>query len=93
MENDQLTVSVDFWKEGDVFVAHCHSLEIASYGETLEEAKDNFSEALKLFYESCKDRGVLQDALLECGWVKDNREKLMPPKRVGHLDVPVPEAI
>ena len=36
-------------KEGDMYVAWCPELDIASQGLTLEEAKSNLQEALSLF--------------------------------------------
>jgi predicted RNase H-like HicB family nuclease len=94
MENDAMSVDVDFWEEGGQFLAHCHSLEISTYGETLAEAKVNFGEALELFYESCKERGVLRETLIECGWTEDStRQKLSPPKKVDNQSFQFPKAI
>jgi predicted RNase H-like HicB family nuclease len=41
-------------KEGDVYVALCPELDIASQGATVEEAKANLTEAVELFLE-CAD--------------------------------------
>jgi len=39
-------------REGDVYVALCPELDIASQGRSIEEAKANLSEALGLFLDS-----------------------------------------
>lgn len=39
------------WKEGDWYVAQCLEVDIASQGETEQEALANLSEALELYYE------------------------------------------
>jgi len=39
-------------REGDGFVALCPELDIASQGDSLEEARDNLREALELFFET-----------------------------------------
>lgn len=39
-------------REGDGFVALCPVLDIASQGDTLEEARDNLQEATALFLET-----------------------------------------
>jgi len=39
-------------REGDGYVALCPELDIASQGDTIEQAKDNLREALELFFES-----------------------------------------
>jgi predicted RNase H-like HicB family nuclease len=39
-------------REGNGFVALCPQLDIASQGDTIEEARANLIEALELFFES-----------------------------------------
>ncbi len=39
-------------REGDGFVSLCPELDIASQGDTVEEAKQNLQEALELFFET-----------------------------------------
>ena len=39
-------------KEGDLYVSLCPELDIASQGDTVEEAKANLIEALELFFET-----------------------------------------
>ena len=46
----QLTAIME--REGDGYVALCPELDIASQGETVEEARDNLREALELFFET-----------------------------------------
>lgn len=38
-------------REGDGFVALCPELDVASQGDSIEEAKENLREALELFFE------------------------------------------
>ncbi|EAR22021.1 hypothetical protein NB231_06521 [Nitrococcus mobilis Nb-231] len=38
-------------REGDGYVALCPELDIASQGDTVEQARDNLQEALELFFE------------------------------------------
>ena len=46
----QLTAIIE--REGDGYVAPCPELDIASQGDTVEEARDNLTEALTLFSET-----------------------------------------
>jgi len=39
-------------REGDGYVALCPELDIASQGDTVEEARKNLVEAVELFFES-----------------------------------------
>lgn len=46
----QLTAIIE--REGGSFVSLCPELDIASQGETVEEAKSNLKEAIELFFET-----------------------------------------
>jgi predicted RNase H-like HicB family nuclease len=45
-------------KEGDMYVALCPELDIASQGYSVEEAKHNLKEALELFFEEADDEEI-----------------------------------
>jgi len=51
-------------KEGDIFVALCPELDIASQGDSIQAARDNLSEALELFFE-CASETEVQERLGE----------------------------
>ena len=46
----QLTAIIE--REGTGYVSSCPELDIASQGDSVEEARDNLREALELFLES-----------------------------------------
>jgi predicted RNase H-like HicB family nuclease len=46
-------------KEGDLYVALCPELDVASQGTTVEEATANLKEAVELFLE-CADPGEIE---------------------------------
>ena len=46
----QVTALIE--REGDGYVALCPELDIASQGDTVEEARRNLLEALELFFET-----------------------------------------
>jgi len=45
------TFTVTIWQEGDWFVAQCLEVDVASQGESPQEALDNLREALELHFE------------------------------------------
>ena len=45
------TLTASIWKEGDWFIAQCLEIDVASQGETEEEALANLREALELHLE------------------------------------------
>ena len=46
----QLTAIIE--REGDGYVALCPEVDVASQGDSIEEAKNNLKEALELFFET-----------------------------------------
>jgi predicted RNase H-like HicB family nuclease len=46
----QLTAIIE--REGNGYVSLCPELDIASQGETVQEARENLREALELFFET-----------------------------------------
>jgi len=49
-------------REGDGYVALCPELDIASQGDSVEEAKANLTEAIELFFETA-DNTEIQNRL------------------------------
>ena len=49
-------------REGDGYAALCPELDIASQGDTVEDARRNLVEALELFFE-CADPSEIEDRL------------------------------
>jgi len=54
----QLTAIIE--REGDGYVSLCPELDIASQGETIEEARENLREALELFFEAASVEEIRQ---------------------------------
>lgn len=47
-------------REGDGYVALCPELDIASQGNTIEEARNNLLEALELFMETASPEEIAE---------------------------------
>jgi len=62
MMQKQLTAFIE--KEGDGYFSLCPELDIASQGNTIEEARDNLREAIELFFETASP-GEIQTRLNE----------------------------
>ena len=45
-------------REDDGYVALCPELDIASQGNTIEQARDNLKEALELFFETASPEEI-----------------------------------
>lgn len=55
---EQLTAIIE--REGSGYVSLCPQLDIASQGETVQEARDNLQEALELFFEAASPLEIQQ---------------------------------
>ena len=54
----QLTAIIE--REGGGYVSLCPELDIASQGDTIQEARDNLREALELFFEAASPEEIKQ---------------------------------
>lgn len=52
----QLTAIIE--REGTGYVSSCPELDIASQGDSVEEAGDNLREALELFFETASEEEI-----------------------------------
>lgn len=67
-----LSIRIEVFKEGDVYVALSPELNVSSFGETIEEAKQSLHEAIEAFVEECRNMGTIDDVLEESGFIKAN---------------------
>ena len=56
MKKQQLTAIIE--REEDGYVSFCPELDIASQGDTIEEARNNLQEALELFFETASSQEI-----------------------------------
>jgi predicted RNase H-like HicB family nuclease len=47
----RLNLTAKVWREDDILIAQCLEFDVASQGYTVEEALDNFREAVQLYLE------------------------------------------
>ncbi|MCP5104148.1 MAG: type II toxin-antitoxin system HicB family antitoxin [bacterium] len=65
-----LSIRVEVFKEDDLYVALSPELNVSSFGETIDEAKESIKEAIELFLEECREMGTLNEVLEESGFLK-----------------------
>lgn len=54
------TLTATIWREDDGFVALCSELDIASQGDSVEEARANLREAVELFFEAAHPNEIAE---------------------------------
>ena len=57
----EFNVTAVIWQEDEVYVSKCPELEVASAGDTPQEALENLKEAVDLYIENAKILGILED--------------------------------
>ena len=54
--NKKLTAIIE--REGNGYVALCPDIDVASQGDTIDEARKNLKEALELFFETASSEEI-----------------------------------
>lgn len=64
----EISVKVEIFKEEDLYVAWSPELNVSSFGDTIEGARDSVKEAIEAFVEECNSMGTLEEVLEESGF-------------------------
>lgn len=72
------------FKEDEQYVAIMPSLDLATCGDTLEEAQKMAHEAALLFIEECIRMKTLDAVLASLGWRKESTLGWIPPPFITH---------
>ena len=63
----ELIYRTEVFPEGEQYVGLCPELNVSSFGDTPQEAKDSLQEAVEAFLEGCEMPGTLEEVLEESG--------------------------
>lgn len=74
----QIDVEVLLVKEGAYWVSYAPSLKLSSYGDSKEDAKRGFSEALEIFISDTLKKGTLERLSIEYGWMGSGSLATLP---------------
>ena len=79
------------FKGETAFVAHCPVIDMASQGDTVEEARKNAVEAISLFLITCFEQGTLATVLSDCGFaLVDKEPESIVEANEEIIDIPLP---
>lgn len=70
-----LRVPVYIFIEDGIHVAYTPALELSSYGQSIDDAKKAFEEAVDIFFEETSQQGTLEKVLLSLGWQLQQKPK------------------
>jgi predicted RNase H-like HicB family nuclease len=89
----EVQLSLLVFKQGDYYVALCPSLELSSYGISVDDAKAGFDDAMNLYIEHSIENGTLEKDLLEHGWkIEQKPVKIVQPTQI-ELNIPTGQLI
>lgn len=64
----RIVFRAEFFREDDLYVGLAPELDVSSFGESLEEAKQSLEDAVEAFVEECEAMGTLEEVLQEAGF-------------------------
>jgi len=92
-EGREVTLQVIFLKEGAHVIAYAPALDLSAFGDTIEEAKEAFTEAVEIFIDDLVSRGTLSEVLEGLGWER-GANAWIPPTIISHhserIGIPLP---
>ena len=65
----RLKITIEFWREGNLYIARCPELDMVAQGSSQEGAKRNLFEVIQIQLEEMKELGTLEEFLKEAGFV------------------------
>ena len=63
-----LKITIEFWREGKLYIANSPELDILSQGESLVKAKRNLFEVIDIQFEEMKKLSTLDEFLKDMGF-------------------------
>jgi predicted RNase H-like HicB family nuclease len=79
----------ELWKEGNMYVSYCPEFDIASCGETVDQAKKNLKEVILINLEEAQKMGTLDKLLEEAGFDKTQSILALRKELVGFTPIEV----
>jgi predicted RNase H-like HicB family nuclease len=78
---------VIFFMEGKKYIAYSPALDLSTCGDTFEQVRERFNEAVDIFFEELLKMGTLEDVLQEYGWerVLKPHKQWIPPHVIGQV--------
>ena len=86
----QIKTTIEFWKEGTLYIAHAPELDMLAQGKTMEEARRNLLEVIEIQVEEMQQLGSLEEFLKETGFSFQQDGLISERDRVGYDKVFLP---
>ena len=84
MADIEAKISVLFFEERNKVIAYSPAFDLSSCGDTEEQAREKFTEAVAIFLNEITTMGTLSEVLEEYGWHKaPDKDRWFPPVYKG----------
>jgi len=77
----KLSVTIEIWQKGNIYLASAPELDFISQGKTFEEAKKNLFEVIKIQFEEMTEMGTLEEYLYEYSFVIEG-DSIIPKREI-----------
>jgi predicted RNase H-like HicB family nuclease len=81
----ELSFHIQIRRKGNWFLASAPELDFISQGQTIEEARKNLLEVIRIQFEEMREMGTLQEYLTECGFVAKG-DRMVPQSEIVRLE-------
>jgi predicted RNase H-like HicB family nuclease len=78
----KIKLTEELWKEGNMYVSYCPELDIASCGETIEQAKKNLKQTISITIQETQKMGTFDQFLQEAGFSESQNDVLYARKEL-----------
>ena len=65
----KIRATIELWQKGKWCIAKIPELDFDAQGKTIEEARTNLAEVIRIQFAEMKEFGTLEDYLAECGFI------------------------
>ena len=92
---NHFNLTVNFIKEGKQYIAYSPALDLSTIGKSEQEAKNNFEQVVKIFFDDIIKRDVVSEVLTELGWkkvIEKTKSQWVPPE-VKSINLSLPAFI
>jgi predicted RNase H-like HicB family nuclease len=78
----KMKLTEEVWREGNMYVSYCPELDVASCGETVDQARRNLQEVILINLEETKKMGTFDRFLAEAGLYQEQGDILSARKEL-----------
>jgi predicted RNase H-like HicB family nuclease len=85
----KIKLTEELWKEGNMYVSYCPELDIASCGESVDQAKKNLKEVILIHLEEAQMHDSLDKLLKDAGFDETQGVLTLRKELVGFTPIEV----